>query len=194
MSSSGVGVFFFGIWADLAMTEPRYQNRIPIDSASDPHLRGIGLVAYSWAVLEGAIERIVWCAGSLREDIAVSITTHTNIQARLDAARTLVNHLYPCTDAAKRLKTLNTHIRHELMGPRNEIVHSRIIGPMFATDHAFMRTIYKARGVLTRDVVPIELDEYETISRDILAAATEALDILTLVEELATESGGAPSP
>ena len=73
------------------MTKPRYQNRIPIDSAADPHLRGIGLVAYSWSVLEGAVERIVWRAAALDDDnIALSLTTHTNIQSRLDAAQTLL--------------------------------------------------------------------------------------------------------
>ncbi len=78
------------------MVEPRYQNRIRIDSSSDPQLRGIGLVAYSWAVLEGAIERIVWRAAKFEDDnLAISITTHTNIQSRLDAAKTLLD--YPAT-------------------------------------------------------------------------------------------------
>ena len=177
------------------MVEPRYENRIPIHRASDPHLRGIGLVAYSWAVLEGAIERIVWRAAKIEDaNVAISITTHTNIQSRLDAAKTLLDYKFPSSEAAQRLKSLDKHIRKQLMGPRNEIVHSRIVGPMFETDNLFVRTVYRARGTLQRAAKPIELDEYEDTSIKILAAATEARDILSLVIDMIKDQSADSSP
>ena len=180
----------------LAMTEKRYQNRIKVVAIADPHFRGIGLVAYSWSVLEGAIERIVWRAAGLEnEHIAVSVTTHTNIQTRLDSAKTLLNHLFPNSDATTRLKRLDKHIRKQLMGRRNEIVHSRIVAPFFPDDTQFVRTVYRARGDLIRKIEPIELSEYEEVSSDILAAATEARDIISLVIDLKKpQSDDAPSP
>lgn len=177
------------------MVEPRYQNRIPIDSASDPHLRGIGLVAYSWTVLEGAIERIVWRAAKIEDDnVAISITTHTNIQSRLDAAQTLLDYKFPSSDALQRLKSLDRHIRKQLMRLRNEIVHSRIAGPMIHTDNVFARVVYRARGTLERVAKPIALDEYEDASNKILAAATEALDILSLVIDMIKDQSAESSP
>ena len=177
------------------MVEPRYQNRIPIHRASDPHLRGIGLVAYSWAVLEGAIERIIWRAAKIEDaNVAMSITTHMNIQSRLDAAKTLLDYKFPSRDATKRLKSLDKHIRNQLMGLRNEIVHSRIAGPMVETDDLFVRTVYRARGTLKRDAKPIKLDEYEDTSNKILAAATEARDILSLVIDMIKDQSAESSP
>jgi hypothetical protein len=166
------------------MTES-YHNRISLDHLPDAHLRGVGLVAISWAYLEGAVERIVWRLARLDDKVGASITTHTNIQTRLDAARTLLNREFPDSDPAVRLKRLDRHIRQCLMGDRNEIVHSRILH--FNNPDLTIRLIYRARGELRKDAKPIEDAEYEAVSARILAAATEATDILSRVLDFIRE-------
>lgn len=160
-------------------------HTITLDHLPDEHLRGVGLVAISWAFLEGAIERIVWRAAGLEENKGIAITTHTNIQTRLDMAKTLLNKFFPNSKPAKQLKSLDKHIRKILMPLRNEIVHSRIIALDLHSDP--LRAVYKARGELKRKTVPIKLEEYETVSKQILAAANKAREIYSDVFALIQE-------
>lgn len=176
------------------MTDVRYKSRIKI-KLIDEHLRGIGLVAVSWATLEEAVGRIVWRLSEISDDrFGMSITTHTNIQGRLDAALTLMNLRYPDTGPEKRLKKLNSYIRKHLMPARNEIIHSRVIGDLFSDPQVAARLTTRARGKLKHGYVDVIPSDYDETALAILGAATETRDILNVIIDLVRAEKDQPPP
>lgn len=169
------------------MTRPR----IELDHIEDKDLRGIGLVALSWAFLEGAAERIIWRVSRIDDARGLSITTHMNYVQRLEAACTLVHSEFPDSPADKRLPKLAKHIRKNLSPERNKIVHNRVLefGP-----GATYRLNYKARGRLVKELEPIDPQEYEITSKNILDAANELRSILADLIKLIEAKYDAPPP
>ena len=163
-------------------------SHIKLDHLPQDHLQGIGLVAVSWAFLEGALERIIWAVARLEtEQRGQAMTTHMTLRSRYDAAMALLNEEFPDSPALQTLSSLHSRIVNDLAGERNTIVHSRIL--MLPTFRVTLRKVYKARGKIKEDTVKVDPGEYKRVSDDILSAANQLLDALNEVIELVRQKG-----
>ena len=156
--------------------------------------QGVGLVANSWAHLEGIVERIIWRLARMDDNTGAAITTHIGIKNRLDAACALADLEFPDTPQTNRLMSLHGYILgNEIYGKRNEIVHSRtlhFLGLLGGT----VRPTYKARRRLKKEAKSVTPVEYKDTSHKILATASELREILADFIEMITAREGAPSP
>ena len=163
---------------------------ISLDHLPDTDLRGIGLVAVSWAYLEGALERIIWTTARLQtEKRGQAMTTHMTLRSRYQAAMALLDKEFPDSSPLSALKSLQNSVVNDLAGRRNEIVHSRIHKlPEFPQT---FRKVYKARGKIKEDTLVVDPSEYKHTSQDILDAANSLIDALNQTVELVRQKDGA---
>ena len=158
-----------------------YDNRLDgryltIDHIPNEHLNGIGLVALSWAYLEGGVERIIWRLADLDDNDGIAVTTHLNMPMRLDMANSLIHLHISDPEFIKKFKKLAKHIKKTLSPLRNEIVHSRVL--YLEQVKLAMRATYKSRGKVSKNMKPIEISEYGDASKDIMETANEVYNLL----------------
>ena len=167
--------------------------RIALDHIPDDDLRGIGLVSQAWAYLEGAIERICWLMADLQQvALGQALTTHMTHRSRYDAAMALVHSQFPDSEPHKALKALGNKITGELAGKRNDICHSRLHGlPEFGRP---FRIVYKARGRVQKETVPVEIEEYDKVATEILETTNELINILNALIALLIDRDGDVPP
>lgn len=167
-------------------------QHISVDHLPDSHLRGIGLVAVSWAYLEGAVERIIWSLARLSSNRGECATTHLSVRSRFDIALSLANEEISNTDIPLRLQQYKNYVTNNLARERNNVVHSRLhFDPEW--QHP-VRGIYKARGKRKRDFVGARLNEYEHISLKIINAANDLIDMLNDINHIVKQSDGTNPP
>jgi hypothetical protein len=146
-------------------------------------------------MLEGVVERIVWRLARIDDNRGVAITTHMGVGARLDTACALANLDFAGTPTTERLESLVQPILR-LYGRRNVIVHSRLVhfrGRGGRSDTT-LRLEYKARGEVRKRVADSDLEEYRTVSRDILAVANELLLLLHAFINMSANKYDTPPP
>ena len=167
-------------------------ERFNLDHIPEVHLRGIGQVALSWAILEGVVERVIWRGARLDDNQGLSLTTHMNMPMRLDAMCSIINYVFPDSELDETAKALSGRIRNELSPLRNDVVHTRVI--KFPDVEQTVRPKYKARGKLEKQVITIDGGDYKEISNKILKTAHELRQLLSQVIELSTQKYGSPPP
>ena len=176
------------------MYDKRLDGRyLKIDQIPDEHLKGIGQVALSWAYLVSGLERIIWRLAQLDDNDGIAVTTHLNMPMLLDMSNSLIDLHIGESKTKDEFKKLSKDIKNNLSPLRNEIVHSRII--FLEQVDAAIRATYKARGKVSKNMKPIELNEYDDASNKIIDAANEVYTLLgrlDLAKELRTPSQGTP--
>jgi hypothetical protein len=167
---------------------------IKLDHIPPEDHEGVGLVANSWAHLEGVVERLIWRLARLNDLRGAAITAHMGIKNRVDAACTLADLEFPKSKQTIRLAELKGHVTGALYGMRNEIVHSRTLHFTDKWDPQTIRPTYKARGTLKKEAKRVIPTEYKETSAAILKAASEMRELLADFFELITKKDGAPPP
>ncbi|MEQ9642604.1 MAG: hypothetical protein RIM84_21445 [Alphaproteobacteria bacterium] len=161
-------------------------NHIPADD-----FQGVGRVAVAWSYLEGAVERIAWVCSGITEDQGICFTTHAGVKNRYNSSLALLNHELPGAAPTLALKALDNEI-NQLYGRRNEIVHSRV--HYLPGTSPSLRRVYKARGSIKSETLPIDPAEYEAVTNEIIAATNKVMDIMNDAISLFTQKRGAPPP
>lgn len=165
---------------------------ISVDHLPDDHLRGIGLVAVSWAYLEGTVERLIWSLNRLDSKRGECTTTHLTVRSRFDIATSLAHEELEQTDIPNRLKLYATYVTNDLARQRNKIVHSRLhYDPNWQNP---VRGTYKARGKRQKQIDRAEISEYELASREIINTANVLIGILKEINILLYERDGTLPP
>src|SRR3972149_2670512 len=98
-------------------------HHIKLDHLPHHDLWGIGLVAISWAFLEGALERIIWVVARVgSEKRGQAMTTHMTLRSRYQSALVLLDFEFPDSATLKQLSALENRIVNHLAGKRNDVV------------------------------------------------------------------------
>lgn len=95
---------------------------------------------------------------------------------RLNMANSLIGLYLNNPDTQNDFKKLSKHISNNLAPLRNEIVHSRVL---YLTEiDAAIRPVYKSRGKVSKTMKPIDLNEYDDVSNQIIDAANQVYNLL----------------
>lgn len=135
---------------------------VPADSHGDI-VRGVGLVAIAWSVLEFQIQMVIWSFLSVDENHGLSTTAHIDHNLRVDIALTLARPKLPKDDYLALRALLNKS--KTIKGQRNDVVHG-----LWIQDGSPAQSVackFVARGNLAKVANPYTPQKLETLVNEI---------------------------